>query len=543
MMKLVNKYKKNFSFHLLINTIIALLYGFIFYCEFSTNDDITMARIASGFFGDTNEHLIFISTIIGTFFKKMYNTIPNLDWFELIYYLISIASFSAIGLVFSRSRTKKTVIYYLIIIIVSYSAYCQPQFTKLSSYSAAAGWVCALYSNEFSLKRTIVSSFFLIISFLVRFESFIATSFLWLPVFVFQCTKNGIKKSIKKIIAVILIVISTYCISTVFNNNAYNKTEWAQYNELKSSRALLFDNNLPNYENNIELYENLNINKNCFDLLKNWNFDDKDVIDSNTIIKISQKIDKPNIIELVGRFIYSFIIYSFTKKYMFIYLVIIISLFINQLINKTSNNNLITMSLSFAFMLICIFYVFYKRETIMSRINYGFLFSIMIVFIMLSKYNEHIDLKKLLINFIFIIVLLCYAYGNEIKLMQKEHIVRNNIIIDTLKQFNEDEDNIYLLNVGDEFYNTYCLFDGDNDYCGNIVFLGGWQSCTPIQDEVLKKYGINNPYRDIVNNDNCYIVNTDINLIVRYINDYYEADAYAKYEKSINGFDIYKIVS
>ena len=45
---------------------------------------------------------------------------------------------------------------------------------------------------------------------------------------------------------------------------------------------------------------------------------------------------------------------------------------------------------------------------------------------------------------------------------------------------------------------------------------------------MLSRYGVTNPYRDLVNNEKVYLIDNDINLTLNYIREYYDMKAQAR---------------
>ena len=61
---------------------------------------------------------------------------------------------------------------------------------------------------------------------------------------------------------------------------------------------------------------------------------------------------------------------------------------------------------------------------------------------------------------------------------------------------------------------------------------------------MLEKYGIESPYKDVVNHDGCYIIDEDIERTINYISKYYYPDAEAELIEPLSGetnLKIYKI--
>lgn len=83
-------------------------------------------------------------------------------------------------------------------------------------------------------------------------------------------------------------------------------------------------------------------------------------------------------------------------------------------------------------------------------------------------------------------------------------------------------------------------------YRDKLYFSGGWVVRHPQVMELLSGYGLENPYRDAIDNDKVYVIPNDIDELMRYIKHYYDEDAEALLIPELSnkvGIDIYRLVS
>ena len=83
-------------------------------------------------------------------------------------------------------------------------------------------------------------------------------------------------------------------------------------------------------------------------------------------------------------------------------------------------------------------------------------------------------------------------------------------------------------------------------YRDSLYFSGGWVVRHPQVMALLAEYGLENPYRDAVNNERVYLIPSDINTTIKYIHDYYDSEARAEIVQDLSrelGIDIYRIVN
>jgi len=92
-----------------------------------------------------------------------------------------------------------------------------------------------------------------------------------------------------------------------------------------------------------------------------------------------------------------------------------------------------------------------------------------------------------------------------------------------------DEEHIFLAKVDavdDRIYSP--LEPAAQGYWDRIFYLGGWTMNHPAIMESLAENGVENPYRDCVNNNKVYIIDNDIELTLAFIRDYYAPEAEAE---------------
>ena len=83
-------------------------------------------------------------------------------------------------------------------------------------------------------------------------------------------------------------------------------------------------------------------------------------------------------------------------------------------------------------------------------------------------------------------------------------------------------------------------------YRDSLYFSGGWVVRHPQVMALLAEYGLENPYRDAVNNERVYLIPNNINTTIKYIHDYYDSEARAEIVQDLSsefGVNIYRIVS
>ena len=105
-----------------------------------------------------------------------------------------------------------------------------------------------------------------------------------------------------------------------------------------------------------------------------------------------------------------------------------------------------------------------------------------------------------------------------------------------IEELHSDQEHLYLTKMGTvSFAKAYGVFDViPKGMADNLYPLGGWTANTPVYTEVLEKYGVVNPFRDMIGNEKIYLVDKEIDRTMEYLHTYYDADAEAE-EVAVNG--------
>ena len=90
-------------FHMLM-VAYAVLFLHPFY---GSNDEFSLAAIASGGYGKYTQYFIYIHSGFGWLLKLFYSAVPNLNWYTLVMYGLIFLSLTFVGAVWIR-RAKRT---------------------------------------------------------------------------------------------------------------------------------------------------------------------------------------------------------------------------------------------------------------------------------------------------------------------------------------------------------------------------------------------------------------------------------------------------
>ncbi len=559
MKDMLNKIRHRFVFCLAFNLLIMLFFVTLYLCRFETCDDFVMKMIASGSFtGEPDYHMVHMSTILGRLLKLLYHVNDAFAWYEILQYTTICISLLAITFVLVNHFENRDPFVYLTVFAIAYSFYTSLQFTKTAALPAFAGHL--LIADTIEKKRKtpyyVFSVALLFLSANIRKQEFYACSFLCIPLYVHfflelisqikdrERLMKVVKLTAAGLITLVLIIAATK-ISEADNSSA----EWQAYREYNEVRSTLLDFGLPEYQSNKELYESVGMDENFYELLLKCDFYDDDVYDvekgKNLIVERERNIDFTYLFE----FAYSFVVYFFSNKEILIYTFLLVTVLILYLLNP-EKGSYFNVLLLMVFLLIDILICYHVRKmTFFARIEISFLsIAIFEILYFTAQSEKKIPLfSSLLICMIVFVTLngywfkyLKYNCSSYFELEEQKKKITETI--------SADKDHLYVYQTLDRFWNNEVLFE-DIRYLDfeNMLSLGEWTTMSPLVLSNMEKYGVTNPFKDIIDNDKIYLfIHEDdemLDRIMTHIQNYHDKNAKLEKVKEIEDYVVYHVVT
>lgn len=541
---------------IIVFMMLCVFFG-IFNPKFETNDDSAMAGISSGIRGGYNGHLIFINIILGKIIKIFMEICPQVKWYVICQYLLIGISFTiilfSINILFENRKSK--ILYMIMAIIISvwgYECFVNLQFTKTAGCCGISGGIVIFtYMKNKSIGKPylLLGIILMCISSCIRFNVFEFIILLFLSIGVFEFVdsykyKKDIKEICKYIIIFLITIIMAFLLkkvdSVVYNSNS----EWKSYREFNTLRAELLDRGFPEYVSNKEKYDELGITEIDINMWNSWNFADKEAFTTETMKSIIALKSKKEInLEFITQFIKIFGKGFLLERVFWGYILLLILWFLY------SRKGIIgVISLNVILILVNMYFL-YNNRYLQYRVDTVMWFAaglIMVYFIAENRSIENVNLKTFILSITLLVIWNMSVYLDNILVDKSTKEYQKEIYREYLENISEDKENIYFVSVGSSPENAaYEIFDlPEVGLLDNYYSLGGWQTNSPITNSVLKTYNFKNPFREMVDNENAYLVeNNNIDLLLQYIRSRYDENAYYVLIKEIAGNRIFKIVT
>ena len=522
--------------------------------SFETNDDIVFAELGSGLRGVKDAHLVFQNYGLGMIYRLLYGVTGRLPWYTIVQYMILFAAFTVVTyvLISRLGEISGLCLFVILACGFGYEGYIHLQFTKTAGIAAAAAVFLLLYlleQEKYSWWGIAGGILLAVIAYMYREDQFWASCGLMAGaglLFLFDLRKYRNKKLRRLGICVLtfgVLLLSVFGVDR-WDSSKYRSAEWEEYQEFNQLRSELLDYGFPDYDSNQEIYEELGISREAYELYKSWNFNDTEKFDTEVMKKLVDLKQKRLLtIRTVTAFIRRFPS-DLLRMPMFYFFAVFALLWI--LCGKKDVCSVISVLAECLLLVAVYFYLYYQGRYMVNRVDVGLWFSACLVMLWIFSSGEvrHMNTKVSVL-----LCMICVALGQFMMYTDwrlatssiPEARVSQRAVLETI---GTDKEHTYLAKSGmlSEIV-CYGPFDRmPENLLDNVYWFGGWECRTPGYTRAMEVHGIINPYRDVVNNENIYLVDDNIDLTLKYIRQYYAENAEAVFVKTIGNVDVYQII-
>lgn len=549
---LKQKYRK-ISVALISNLLILGAMAAFMRPSFETNDDIVFAELGSGLRGVKDAHLVFQNYGLGMIYRLLYGVTGRLPWYTIVQYMILFAAFTVVTyvLISRLGEISGLCLFVILACGFGYEGYIHLQFTKTAGIAAAAAVFLLLYlleQEKYSWWGIAGGILLAVIAYMYREDQFWASCGLMAGaglLFLFDLRKYRNKKLRRLGICVLtfgVLLLSVFGVDR-WDSSKYRSAEWKEYQEFNQLRSELLDYGFPDYDSNQEIYEELGISREAYELYKSWNFNDTEKFDTEVMKKlVDLKQKRPLTIRTVTAFLRRFPS-DLLRMPMFYFFAVFAVLWL--LCGKKDVCSVISVLAECLLLVAVYFYLYYQGRYMVNRVDVGLWFSACLVMLWIFSSEEvrYMNTKVSVLLCMICVVLGQFMMYKDWRLATSsipEARVSQRAVLETI---GTDKEHTYLAKSGmlSEIV-CYGPFDRmPENLLDNVYWFGGWECRTPGYTRAMEVHGIINLYRDVVNNENVYLVDDNIDLTLKYIRQYYAENAEAVFVKTIGNVDVYQI--
>lgn len=552
----ISVYKSSKRIDLLLSFVINVIFLFIYLLCFEliqeSNDDLAMSFLAEGVYGEYTGYLVFENVLWGKLIVALNQLIPSIKWYNVLHYVVMFFAFIELTYVFIRKQGRKMgmIVSAVMLVFCGYETYVMFQFSRVTAIGTIAGILMLYYALEAAedkLEKRLclgAGAFLTIWSSMLRFQMFalcVALTLVCLAIYkIWTWIKVEKRQDWLKQLGIYVGVFGVVGVISIglyaVDRAHYSKDEaWSEYLEYNELRANLWDTGFPDYYENIMLYESMGIGEYDFEYYKSWEMDEE-VLTKETLQTIVDA--KPKVEFDLGYFLEYYPRDFFNLTLFIVFIVLsIVAIALNK-----RNLYYILFEGGAVFLVELVF--FHMRRFGWARIDNGMWMAAIIILL----YGMSDDLKKIAVNswkWLFVVASICMLL-NVMDIRGTVH--SQDGIIGSTKEFyqqvTQDDEHLYvILAAAPSPYYAYDFWEpcGYGDFT-NTYNTFGWEYNLDLKKQVLVDYGIENVYRDSINNDKVYFVaGTQVEMLQRYIQENYDETAYLNFEKEYMGVAIWSV--
>lgn len=549
----VNKNREKVRFYVMVNAGILILLLLFFRPAYETNDDLGICNLVNGARGVYEGHLVYSNIFLGTVLSWCYRISVRVPWYALFQYAALFLSYTAVFYVIQRQGSGTYALWMPMPMLVffSYQGYIRLQYTKTAGIAAAAGFFLLFYAleQETLYFRDVLWGYLLTcLGFLYRSEQFFAEAAVLSAIGVVmllelkdvdkQRRRRQLLRYVKSA-AVLCLLVGTFWMS---DRMAYREPVWQEYLAYNDARTELFDYGFPPYAENKEEYQALGISKTAKRFYESWNHMDEERFSAETMQELV-KLKEPR---TFGHELKTEFLEEFLPRFANIAGVFLCALYglYGLLWGKKQKSDKIGILYEIAVIAVLYLYLFYRGRYIHNRVDTGIWFAAVLVVIRLSGQRMNPFTNR--IGLAFVLSCFCAFQLNWKEHLrwdaanEKEEMLQERNVIETI---HSDQEHLYLLKMGSvSFAKAYGVFDSIPVGIGdNLYPLGGWPTKTPVYAAVLERYGVGNPFRDMIGSNTIYLVDLKIESTLKYLQDCYSSDASAEEVMRVGPYPVYRI--
>ena len=552
---------------LLVNAGLLLVLLCCFTPRFETNDDVLMSKFVDGQMGEKSAYIPFINIVLGFFLKLLYTMGgEGLNWYSISMYALMLAAFTAMTWVLlMRFRPLGAwSMAAVILMTVGLNSYLYPCFSKTCAVAVAGGLCLMLYAMGDGMEKPkrlplVLGLVMAVMGFLWRYEEFFAVAALMAPVGLVQVLellrKTGGEKPGQRLIRVwryarpFLLLILLVLLLFGLDRFLWTRGDYAFFTEYNDARSMLVDfSTLPDYEQMQQVYDSLDMDENAVYFLKNWSFYDTEKF---SLEKIRAVLDARNSVttkqspgECLGIFLDKALPgLAGTLAGMGFALMLMLWL----ACGRHRWQDWLGLGISFGFFGLIYLLMIYQNRYLANRVDMGLLLALMLTMSFLM------DEAKLRNDRIFCALLIAlalavglYTNKNVCKLSDQYDVEDKSAKKAAIEQLLADEEHLYLCKVWSIDHELYTpLETAPAGFAYRIVLLGGWSLYHPSIEHVLEAYEIENPYPDMIGNEQVRLIDSDVERTLAYLREYYDPDAQAEPVEPLStetGLKVYRIL-
>ena len=561
---------KRYLLHIGLNLAVMIIFMLLLRPFFETNDDAAIIHMVDGSKGMQDPHIVFQNVILGWLYIFLYRISDALPWYTMVHLGILCLSVGSITYVVcsltdsdregSLHPAGKVLFCLAFWFFAGYEAYILIQFTRTAGFAAIAG---ALLLLRFAGRRekvyfeAAVGAVLVTLAFLLRWKQALLCIALLSGIGLYMLLsfdKAAKKRLLLRVAVSALALAAVFVLTRRIDSHSYSSPQWQSYLAFNRERGQLLDFGLPSYKDNKEVYHSLDIYKVSFDLLRTWNFADPEVYTTQAFHRLNtlraetpgKKKSFPDFLEKAGTAL-------FEKRIFYFALLCLGALLITVAVSRRRAARLIVLIYTVLLFMGVYYYIYLRGRFDYQRVEVPMLVAAALCLIWCAG-NAWFDgsaarsiavCALLSAGIVFSAAFSDTEFYDSLRWSEEAQKKEEDLRLkrSLLQEVVTDREHLYICKVGTlTDTNSFGVFSNAwPGELGQILWLGGWDIYTAAYLDIMDRYDISNPYRDMIDREDILLVDGQIDKTLLYLNKHYGEGIKADWIKDIYGFGVYHV--
>lgn len=291
----------------LISIISVCIFFFVVFVLFGSvsyegNDDVLMNLLTAGALGESTPFLVYTDYLIGLVICCLYHILPFVNCYLWFYLILNFVSISVLSLIFSDklSVMKSLIVTIAINCLLSYEFYNYLQYTKNAMLYTVTGMVVLLWlmfeRKDINWPITIGGSFLIMLGFSIRREAFLLSIPVGISIFLILMAFDRIKGDKKRTstLAIMMVTPCLLCLLSFANDYFFCKSnpEWSEYYQIDRILSEKRDYYQYQYADSPDDYADAGLTDTDFEMLGSWIWNDPEQFTLQKLEKMAEIGDR-----------------------------------------------------------------------------------------------------------------------------------------------------------------------------------------------------------------------------------------------------------
>lgn len=549
-------------FAILLNVAFLAVLLLCFEVRFEENDDLTVQKYLDGQTAVKTTFVVYINYFLARLLILLYNISGNaLPIFSLLQYAMLLLSFTGLSyMLFRRMELLPAAAASLgILCFFGADSYLALTYTKTAGIATAGGVSLMLAGamEKGGAKKWLplgLGAVLLLFALMMRDKEFAACAALMAPLGLWvlgeRMSSAPSGRRLREGGRFLLPFVLTIVLAAVLflsNELIWNNSEYSDYKQFNAQRSRFVDYNVPEYEEMPEAYESCGIDKYTRDMFME-NCYERSVWTGETYEKLSDARDslvsKPSPGECLGMFLDHCLSAFFIQKPIY---GLLAALVLWLAWGRRRLRDFAGLGLAFALFGLLYLYLIHQGRYLVNRTDAGFFFALAVTLLWLIDPQKARGDKVLCLVLILTCLGLGYRQNQNYCYFYSGNYLGDDSAEKAAVEALIDDEHFFIAEVDALNLSLYSPLETvPAGYADSIVLIGDWCENHPMNNAAMAAYGIEEPMRDLVDNDKACIISRDISTLLQFIRDNFAPQAKAELLEPLSsetGLNIYKITS